>query len=92
MNRFTYQPIAKLFTVSLLTLLSSPLYAQDIQPSCDMCEAELISTEEISQYIEAAMLTGLTDQQLRSVDLGNTNVQLALAHRPAQAQAGPRSV
>jgi mannose-6-phosphate isomerase-like protein (cupin superfamily) len=92
MNRFTYQPIAKLFTVSLLTLLSSSLLAQDVQPSCDMCEAELISTEEISQYIEAAMLTGLTDQQVRSVDVGKTNVQLAVAHRPAQAQAGPRSV
>jgi mannose-6-phosphate isomerase-like protein (cupin superfamily) len=95
MIRFIYKHVAKLFAISLLSLLSSlssPLFSQEIEPSCDMCESDLISAEEISQYIEAAMLTGLTDQQVRSVDVGKTNVQVALAHRGAQTEAGPRSV
>ena len=97
MNSITCNFVAKLFAVPLLALFftavfPTTLYSQDIQPSCDMCEAELITAGEISQYIEAAMLTGLTDQQVRSVDVGKTNVQVALAHRGAQTQAGPRSV
>jgi len=66
--------------------------AQEIQPSCNLCETELIQAEEIARYIEAAMLTGLTDQQVRSVDVGKTSVQIALAHRGALAEPGPRSV
>ena len=92
MKRITCNLVARTLAIPVIALFITPLYAQDIQPSCEMCEADLISAEEISQYIEAAMLTGLTDQQVRSVDVGKTNVQLALAHRGAQTEAGPRSV
>lgn len=78
--------------LTFLTFLTLPVFSQDMEPSCNQCEAELISAAEIAQYIEAAMITGLTDQQIRSVDVGKTNVQLAMAHRGAQTEAGPRSV
>lgn len=66
--------------------------AQDVEPSCQLCEAELIAAEEIQDYIRVAMATGLTDQQVRSLDVGRTNVQVALAHRGALAEPAPRSV
>ncbi len=83
----------RLFSVpALLVFLPFNLVGQDIQPSCNQCETDYIPAAEIRQYIEAAMQTGLTDQQVRSVDVGKTNVQVALAHRGAQSVPGPRSV
>jgi mannose-6-phosphate isomerase-like protein (cupin superfamily) len=83
----------RLFSVpALLVFLPFNLVGQDIQPSCNQCETDYIPAAEIRQYIEAAMQTGLTDQQVRSVDVGKTNVQVALAHRGAQSGPGPRSV
>ncbi|MBT5484788.1 MAG: hypothetical protein HOH14_09335 [Gammaproteobacteria bacterium] len=61
-------------------------------PSCDFCETELIEADEIADYIAVAMATGLTDQQIRSLDIGRSNVQLALAHRGPLAEPNPRSV
>jgi len=61
-------------------------------PSCDFCETELIEAGEIADYIAVAMATGLTDQQIRSLDIGRSNVQLALAHRGPLAEPNPRSV
>lgn len=61
-------------------------------PSCDHCEAELITLEEIESYIDVAKLTGLTDQQIRSLDIGRSNVQVALAHRGPLSEPNPRSV
>jgi mannose-6-phosphate isomerase-like protein (cupin superfamily) len=64
----------------------------DSVPSCDHCEAELITLEEIESYIDVANLTGLTDQQIRSLDIGRSNVQVALAHRGPLNEPSPRSV
>lgn len=61
-------------------------------PSCEMCEADIIKAAEIDRYIEVAMATGLTDQQIRSLDIGRSNVQVALAHRGPLREPNPRSV
>ena len=57
------------------------LTAQSIETSCVMCLSDYISAEEISQYVDVAQSAGLTDQQVRSIDIGKANVQVALAHR-----------
>jgi mannose-6-phosphate isomerase-like protein (cupin superfamily) len=61
-------------------------------PSCDFCVTDMIKSDEIAQYIEVAMATGLTDQQIRSLDIGRSNVQVALAHRGPLSEPLPRSV
>ncbi len=66
--------------------------AQNVEPSCVMCETDYIAAEEIAEYVEVAKATGLTDQQVRSIDVGNTNVQVALAHRGALDAPRPNSV
>lgn len=55
--------------------------AQEFEPSCVMCDATYMSAEEIQRYENIAIETGAIDQQVRSVDIGKANVQVALARR-----------
>ena len=59
------------------------LSAQDVQPSCDMCPTTYVSAEEIQEYADLGRADGLVDQQVRSLDIGKSKVQVAVAHRGA---------
>jgi mannose-6-phosphate isomerase-like protein (cupin superfamily) len=65
---------------------------QDVEPTCVMCEADFVSANEIAEYVEVAKALNLTDQQVRSIDIGKANVQIALAHRGALNAPAPNSV
>ena len=69
-----------LFAVAFAFALGR-LSAQDIQPSCEMCPSTYVSAEEIQQYADVGREAGVTDQQVRSIDIGKANVQIAVAHR-----------
>ena len=83
-------------TLSLLAVVVAfvlgRLSAQDIQPSCEMCPSTYVSAEEIQQYADVGREAGVTDQQVRSIDIGKTNVQIALAHRDKLDAPPPGSV
>ncbi|HXV61929.1 MAG TPA: cupin domain-containing protein [Vicinamibacteria bacterium] len=68
------------------------LSAQDIQPSCEMCPANYIPAEEIQRYADVGSQEGITDQQVRSIDIGKVNVQIAVAHRGKLDAPPPGSV
>jgi mannose-6-phosphate isomerase-like protein (cupin superfamily) len=51
--------------------------AQDVQPTCKMCPGTYVSAEEFKEYLRVPSV----DQQVRSVDVGKANVQVAIAHR-----------
>ena len=68
------------------------LSAQGIQTSCGGCDADHVSAEEIAEYVEVAQAMNLTDQQVRSIDIGKANLQIALAHRGPLAAPAPNSV
>ena len=57
------------------------LSAQDVEPSCEMCPSTYVSAEEIQEYAELGRSSGVVDQQVRSLDIGKSNVQIAVAHR-----------
>ncbi len=80
------------FVLGRLSTQDPRLVAQEIEPSCVMCPSAYVSAEEIQGYENVAMATGLTDQQIRSIDIGKANVQIALVHRGALEQPGARSV
>ncbi len=80
------------FVLGRLSMQDLRLVAQEIEPSCVMCPSAYISAEEIEEYQNVAIATGLTDQQVRSIDIGKANVQIALVHRGALEQPGARSV
>lgn len=64
----------------------------DIAPSCVGCAADYVAAAEIAEYVEIGKAQALTDQQVRSIDIGRSNVQIALAHRGALAAPAPNSV
>ena len=72
------------------------LSAQDAdtgpEPSCTLCPADFVPAEEIRAYERVAMDTGLTDLQVRSIDIGKANVQVALVHRGPLESPRPQSV
>jgi len=66
--------------------------AQDVEPSCEMCPATHVSAAELERYVAVGRDDRLTDQQVRSVDIGHSNVQIAVAHRGALDEPRPNSV
>lgn len=61
-----------------------------VEPSCDMCQAELVSLEEIQQYVSLGQRETVGDMQIRSLDVGRTQVQVSLVHRNALAERANR--
>jgi mannose-6-phosphate isomerase-like protein (cupin superfamily) len=66
--------------------------AQEIEPSCPMCRVTYVSANEIQQYAEVGVAERITDQQVRSIDIGKANVQIAVAHRGKLDAPAPMSV
>ena len=66
--------------------------AQDVEPSCEMCPATHVSGAEIERYVAVGLADRITDQQVRSIDIGRSNVQIAVAHRGALDEPRPNSV
>lgn len=74
----------------LLLALAAPVWpgavlsAQEFTPSCTMCQATYVPAEEIQEFLEIPQI----DQQVRSLDIGKTNVQVAIAHRGRLEEPG----
>ncbi len=66
--------------------------AQDVEPSCPGCQVTHIPAAEVNRYAELGRAQGLVDQQVRSVDIGRSQVQIAMAYRGALDEPRPRSV
>ena len=64
----------------------------DPDPSCVRCPAEFVPHEEIEAYGRVASATGVTDQQVRSLDIGRANVQVAYLKRGRLEEPRPQSV
>jgi len=67
-----------------VALPATALSAQEFTPSCTMCSATYVPAEEIQEFLEIPQI----DQQVRSLDIGKTNVQIAIAHRGRLERAG----
>ncbi len=76
----------------LVLLLPGAAAAQDLQPTCTMCPASYIPSEEIEAYIKRAVAGNIIDQQVRSVNVGKSNVAVGLVHRGKLAGPAPQSV
>ncbi len=69
--------------VAVLTAvtIASPLRAQMPKPTCNQCPATYIPKSELDAYTKRAVESKLIDQQVRSVDLGRTQVGIGLVRR-----------
>ena len=68
------------------------LSAQEGVASCRMCPSTYIPRSEIAQYEAIGRATNVIDQQMRSVDIGKAQVEIALVHRGKLDAPAPRSV
>jgi mannose-6-phosphate isomerase-like protein (cupin superfamily) len=68
------------------------LSAQEGVASCRMCPSTYIPRSEIEQYEAIGRATDVIDQQMRALDIGKAQVEIALVHRGKLDTPGPRSV
>jgi mannose-6-phosphate isomerase-like protein (cupin superfamily) len=61
--------------------LAAPAFAQDPQPSCKNCPGTYIGNAELEAYLKRAIANKIIDQQVRSVDIGKSNVAIGMVHR-----------
>jgi mannose-6-phosphate isomerase-like protein (cupin superfamily) len=67
-----------MLSIPMVLMLGGAVAAQPIhEASCSACSATYVGAEEILEYLKVGGL----DQQVRSVDVGRSNVQIALVHR-----------
>ena len=77
--------------IPIVTLLGAVwLLAQE--PTCKQCPATYISIGELAAYLNRAVANDLVDQQVRSVDVGKTQVGIGIVHRSKLLQPAESSV
>lgn len=79
---------AILTSLAVLFLIST-VSAQDIQPTCKSCPATYIPNSELQAYVKRAIAKHLTDQQIRAVDAGRTNIDVGVVYRSKLATTLP---
>lgn len=67
-----------------VVLAPAPTAAQEFPPSCNACSATYVPAEELQEFLQIPAV----DQQVRSLDIGKTNVQVAIAHRGRLEEPG----
>lgn len=75
--------IAALTAASILTL-----FAQAPQPTCNKCSATYIPVSELDAYTAKAIKYNIVDQQVRSVDIGKSQVGIGMVTR-GKLEANP---
>jgi mannose-6-phosphate isomerase-like protein (cupin superfamily) len=51
------------------------------QPTCNKCSATYIQSSEIEAYLKRAADNNLTDQQVRAVNIGKSNIGIGVVYR-----------
>ena len=74
------QRIVRNATLAAVTLALT-LAAQDPKPTCNQCSATYVDQSELKAYVKRAMDNHLTDQQIRSVDLGKSQLGVGVVFR-----------
>ena len=68
--------------VKLLLLFTAALFMLSAQqPSCRNCSATYIEKSELDAYAARGKAEGITDQQVRAVDVGKSNVAVGVVYR-----------
>jgi hypothetical protein len=71
--------VSVLFSMSLILGVAASATAQE--PTCKNCPATYVAKEELDAYLKRAMAENIIDQQVRSVDIGKSNVAIGMVHR-----------
>jgi mannose-6-phosphate isomerase-like protein (cupin superfamily) len=75
-----------------LTVALLALSAQELKPTCKRCDATYVPLDEIQAYVKRAIDNKIIDQQIRSVDLGKTQLGVGVVYRGKLAEPAKNSV
>src|SRR5882762_7536169 len=75
-----------------LVIVLFALQAQDTKPTCNRCSATYIQAGELQTYVKRAIAEHLVDQQVRSVDIGKSQVGIGVVYRGKLNAPAPDSV
>jgi len=75
-------------TILCVAASASILLAQDARPSCNKCSGTYIASGEIQAYLKRAPIDAVSDQQVRAVDVGRSNVDIGVVYRGKQTAGG----
>ena len=75
------QRIALKFVILSVVTVVFPLSAQEPKPTCNHCSATYIPKSELDAYTKRAIEYKLVDQQVRSVDVGKSQVGIGMVTR-----------
>jgi mannose-6-phosphate isomerase-like protein (cupin superfamily) len=70
----------KVIVLSVVTAVF-PLMAQEPKPTCSHCSATYIPKSELDAYTKRAIENKLVDQQVRSVDIGKSQIGIGMVTR-----------
>jgi mannose-6-phosphate isomerase-like protein (cupin superfamily) len=80
----------------LLVAMAGAIFALVVvsaqEPTCKNCPGTYIPNSEVQAYVKRAMQYGLTDQQIRAVDIGKTNLDVGVVYRGKLDKPGEASV
>lgn len=68
-------------TIPVLILACCVLLAQQPNPTCHRCAASYIPKSELDAYLQRAIEHNLIDQQVRSVDVGKSQIGIGMVRR-----------
>ena len=78
--------------VAVVVMGQTKINPTDPQPTCNMCPGTYIPASELEAYTKKAMTEGLTDQQVRDVEIGKAHVGIGIVYRGKLDKPGANSV
>ena len=79
-------------TIIILLLGAIALLPLAAQPNCNKCPATYVSSDELQAYLKRVEGMAVSDQQVRALDVGKTNVDIAVVYRGKLAAPAQQSV
>jgi len=77
---------------TILLLGAIALLPLSAQPNCNKCPATYVSSDELQAYLKRVEGMAVSDQQVRALDIGKTNVDIAVVYRGKLAAPAKQSV
>ena len=74
--------------LTLLTASTAVAQQDNPQPTCKNCPGYYIPQAELDEYLKRAVAERIIDQQVRSVDVGKSNVAIGMVHRTKLSTPG----
>src|SRR5229473_151380 len=71
----------KILVLTVVIIAVFPLLAQEPKPTCVHCSAAYIPKSELDAYTERAIAHKIVDQQVRSVDIGKSQIGIGMVTR-----------